>query len=287
MDLVVKHDNKLQKQLSFRDGPIYIGRQLGSQVFLPDKAVSRQHAVIYTTTDGKWILEDLDSANKTYLNGKAVHKSQLQDGDVFKITNFSVEVRLRDSSSMPAPINMDDTLINSSSELHTIKRKITDTNGPAFRLSPKDIKAYSEIMQLIPQAGSREKLIEILVSNLRRQLLAFRIWIGFKKPESETFDTYKGHCSTGQKLELNQLYLKSHINSAMQKKQFILIPKFKPEKKETTNIRSVLIAPILDKNQCYGVIYIANSLDHQQYEITDLNYLTIVSLALGPILEKY
>ena len=75
MQLTVKRGDNLVNELRFSRGPIYIGRQIGSQIFLPDRAVSRQHTVLYTTTDGKWTVEDLDSANKTYLNNETVHKA--------------------------------------------------------------------------------------------------------------------------------------------------------------------------------------------------------------------
>jgi pSer/pThr/pTyr-binding forkhead associated (FHA) protein len=64
MRLFVSLGGSSVNELRFDRGPIYIGRQTGSQVFLPDAAVSRQHAVIYTTRDGSWIVEDLGSATK-------------------------------------------------------------------------------------------------------------------------------------------------------------------------------------------------------------------------------
>ena len=66
MRLVVKQGDRTVNELQFEKGPIYIGRHSNSQVFLPDKTVSRQHAVIYNTKDGQWVVEDLESANKTF-----------------------------------------------------------------------------------------------------------------------------------------------------------------------------------------------------------------------------
>ena len=77
MHLVVKQNNRTVNEFRFANGPVYIGRGANSQVFLPDRAVSRQHAVIFSTQNGKWMVEDLDSANKTYLNEKAVHTAAI------------------------------------------------------------------------------------------------------------------------------------------------------------------------------------------------------------------
>jgi pSer/pThr/pTyr-binding forkhead associated (FHA) protein len=49
---------------------------------LPDMAVSREHT-INNAKEGKWVVEDLDSTNKTYLNGEAIHKAPIKVSDVF------------------------------------------------------------------------------------------------------------------------------------------------------------------------------------------------------------
>jgi len=60
MRLVVRQSDGTINELQFTKGPVYIGRRPSSQVFLSDEAVSRQHAVIFNTEDGKWVVEDLD-----------------------------------------------------------------------------------------------------------------------------------------------------------------------------------------------------------------------------------
>ncbi|MGA2916154.1 MAG: FHA domain-containing protein [Sedimentisphaerales bacterium] len=94
MRLIVKKGDDLVSEFEFSSGPIYIGRQKDSQVLLPDKAVSRQHAVLYATTQGKWIVEDLDTANKTYLNNEEIHKAEVKNGDVLKISDFQIEIHI-------------------------------------------------------------------------------------------------------------------------------------------------------------------------------------------------
>ena len=45
MRLVIRRESSLINDLRFDHGPIYIGSHRKSQVFLPDRGVSRQHAV--------------------------------------------------------------------------------------------------------------------------------------------------------------------------------------------------------------------------------------------------
>ena len=91
MQISVRKDGVLLNESRFKKGPIYIGRQIGSQVFLLDRAVSRQHAVIYTDKNGAWVIEDLDSANKTFINRKAIHKCELKNDDNIRIADFSIK----------------------------------------------------------------------------------------------------------------------------------------------------------------------------------------------------
>ena len=62
MRLIMKRDGKTVKEFRFTKGPVYIGRHVHSQVFLPDREVSRQHAAIYATREGKWMVEDKKSS---------------------------------------------------------------------------------------------------------------------------------------------------------------------------------------------------------------------------------
>jgi len=104
---VVNNSDGSSKELRFTEGPINIGRHSDSQIFLSSKAVSRHHAVIFQTQDGKWMVEDLDSSNKTYLNDKAIHKAEIKTGDTIGITNFTIEVDFEDSLSENETMDID------------------------------------------------------------------------------------------------------------------------------------------------------------------------------------
>jgi DNA-binding NtrC family response regulator len=60
---------------------VRVGRALSHDIALTDPSVSRDHAVIETQY-GAWVLTDRDSRNGTRVNGVAVARRQLNDGDV-------------------------------------------------------------------------------------------------------------------------------------------------------------------------------------------------------------
>jgi diguanylate cyclase (GGDEF)-like protein len=61
-----------------------LGRHTSSDIVLADDGVSRRHARI--TRDGEgYLIEDLGSANGTFVQGKRVERHRLRDGDVFQV----------------------------------------------------------------------------------------------------------------------------------------------------------------------------------------------------------
>jgi pSer/pThr/pTyr-binding forkhead associated (FHA) protein len=107
--LVVKRKNKVVSEMTFDSTPIYLGRKPGLQIVLPDIAVSREHAMI-EAKEGKWTIEDLDSANKTYLNGQAIRKAAIKNGDVLSITEFSIKLNFEEVEDETPVSPSDDTV---------------------------------------------------------------------------------------------------------------------------------------------------------------------------------
>ncbi len=61
-----------------------LGRSGDIDIALADRLASRRHAMI-RHTDGQWLLEDLESRNGTWLDGRAVQAEPLHDGSVVRI----------------------------------------------------------------------------------------------------------------------------------------------------------------------------------------------------------
>jgi len=68
-----------------------IGRVSDNDIVIEDKSVSAHHAVILlaqSSDDGEeksYVIEDLGSTNKTYINNTAITNHKLIDGDIIKI----------------------------------------------------------------------------------------------------------------------------------------------------------------------------------------------------------
>jgi hypothetical protein len=62
------------------DGTLTLGRQADCEICIPLGEISRKHARLKPTVDGV-LVEDLDSANGTSINGKRIRNGVLQTGD--------------------------------------------------------------------------------------------------------------------------------------------------------------------------------------------------------------
>jgi pSer/pThr/pTyr-binding forkhead associated (FHA) protein len=317
MRLVVKQDNHTVSELRFDKGPVYIGRHADSQVLLPDRAVSRQHAVIFSTNNGKWIVEDLDSANKTYLNDEAIHKAEIETGDSLRIVDFTIEVDLESEAavseveadttvgrleadtvvgkveSAPAagkPIGSEDTattasLISRGEQI--IIRKVGAEKAPPIRFAAERAVDFLQATEAISKADSLDKVLLALLDIIAKQFNPRHIWCALREQPGGPMTCHAGKERNGQAVELSELDLNEKVTEAIEKDEFLLFlfsRDLSVEKKE--QIRSVLIAPVKNRTGCYGVLYADNTFRDDHYNLGDLDYLMLLGIHTATILEK-
>ncbi|HVB88468.1 MAG TPA: FHA domain-containing protein [Candidatus Dormibacteraeota bacterium] len=80
------------------DRPISIGRAKSSNLILDDASVSRQHAVVRTTMDGRWQIIDRSSANGVKINGLVVKEAVLNPNDEVVVGEYRLRF-FEDSSA--------------------------------------------------------------------------------------------------------------------------------------------------------------------------------------------
>lgn len=78
-DNVVIHRFELERKTT------RIGRLPENEVCIDSLEVSGHHAVIHRKDDDGYVIEDLGSTNKTFINEQPVERVALRDGDVLRI----------------------------------------------------------------------------------------------------------------------------------------------------------------------------------------------------------
>jgi hypothetical protein len=288
MKLYVSLSGSSVNELTFDRGPIYVGRQKGSQVFLPDPAVSRQHAVFYTTKDGTWIVEDLGSANKTFLNRVAIHKAEIKTGDVIQIADFEIRIQLDEEANSDVRYNeKDDTLVGTQirKELHTVERNLDAADAPPIRFPAKRIRQMAEVMDQICHERSVSKLHKILEEILLRQFAGLHVWIALRREPNGPMEVEGGRKITTETVQRVDLAVPSSLEEALEKHKYLLIHQL-PRPILNRGIRSVLIAPVMYQKDCFGIFYLENSTEHSHYSLMDLDYLIVLSLYTGILIQR-
>lgn len=285
MRLLVTRDGSPISHLQFKRGPIYIGRQLGSQVFLPDRSVSRQHAVIYNGKDGTWVVEDMDSSNKTFLRETAIHKSDLRDGDIIRIGQFTIEFNMYYEESNAQSIHLDDTLMPSAVDIHTVVRQHSKADSPVIKLPAKRAIDFAQATRMICTAGNLTLLHSHLLDILLRQFSAMNTWVALRNKAGDAMQRQGGRKITTELVTLTDLPAQQAISDAMSKKKYVLIPKL-PKQMTNGKVRSAVIAPIIRDNDNYGILYADNSVKNESYNTADLDYLMFIAIHTAAVLEQ-
>ena len=293
MLLVVKQDDAVINQYRFNEGPVYIGRHQDSNIFLPDRMVSRHHAAVSTTEQGDWVLEDLDSANKTYLNGEPIYRATIKTGDVIRIAEFTIEVDLEDNIEEETavgleekPIEMDDTLVTGSAETQIIVRKPDSEHAPAIRLPAKRANDFVRATEQICRTTGLEEIVRTLLYIARIQFSAFHTWCALRNQPEGPMTCHAGKKRDGQSISITDIGLEERINEAVEKKQFMLLPRL-PAQRGAERIQSAMIAPIMGETGCFGVLYVDNAMDHEHYSMSDLDYLMLLAIHTAAIVENF
>ena len=289
MRLVARQGERTINEFHFDKGPVYIGRHSNSQVFLPDKTVSRQHAVIYNTKDGQWVVEDLDSANKTYLNEVEIHKSEIKSGDIIRISDFNIEVSFESGPSQDPgeTVELEETPASLITGPQIIIRKLGAEKAPAIRFQAERATDFLYAIEELRKADKLDKALLILLEVVSKQFKTYQVWGAMRAQPAGPMTSHAGRNRSGMSVEQPELEFSDKIGEAIDKKQFMLFifPRDLSQQKET-QIRSVVIAPLLTPAGCFGVIYANDTFRDDHYNLGDLDYLMLLGLHAASVINK-
>jgi hypothetical protein len=233
------------------------------------------------------MVEDLDSANKTYLNDQAIHKVVIKTGDCLRITDYTIEINLKDGDEAEKPIHLEDTLAEPSGGLQFIERRLDTADAPPIRLPPQRGMDLLRANEKISQAGNPDELLLALLDITSKQLGTYHNWCALRSEPTGPMTYHAGRTREGQTLELSNIKLNEKINEAIEKSHFLLFIFSKDmSKDEKGQIRSVVIAPIVGPAGCFGVLYANNTFRDDHYNLSDLDYLMLLGMHVAAAVQK-
>ena len=93
--IILKFKSTVLKELKINQDEIIIGRDSGNDIQIDNIAVSREHARIIRGPN-YYLIEDLNSSNGTFVNGKIINKKFLKAEDEILIGKHSLQIVLED-----------------------------------------------------------------------------------------------------------------------------------------------------------------------------------------------
>lgn len=102
---ILKLKNKVLKELKIDQNEIIIGRDATSDIQIDNIAVSREHAMIIKGPN-YYFIEDMQSKNGTFVNGKKINKKFLKIDDEILIGKHSLQIILEEDPALKKKKNV-------------------------------------------------------------------------------------------------------------------------------------------------------------------------------------
>ncbi len=99
--MIVSLDGVVIKEVQLSKDRTSLGRRPYNDIVIDNLAVSGEHAVLQMSGNEVYV-EDLNSTNGTYVNGKTVKKQLLQNGDFVEIGKYRIQYASEASAAEPA-----------------------------------------------------------------------------------------------------------------------------------------------------------------------------------------
>jgi predicted component of type VI protein secretion system len=98
--LMIKFEAAFMKEVKLEQPSYTLGRKPDNDIVLDNPAVSGHHCKFYES-GGTWFVEDLNSTNGTFVNGKKVFKAGLKHGDSIGLVKYTI-IYAGDEAPAPA-----------------------------------------------------------------------------------------------------------------------------------------------------------------------------------------
>lgn len=285
--------------------PLTIGRDLENKISLDHTAVSRFHCLISTEKDTYYV-EDLDSTNGTYLNGRRVKKENLSPGDELIIANVGIVVEASPSSiyESHAPLKVNVSIdIKSSKDSSLTLTNPTENMGVTSFLSgfssDEDSKSYNAL-QILYKADyafrdieDLKQLMENLLDLIMENIPASRGYIFLIQRDTGNLVPYVRRPSEATGADTEVVVSHTILQTAVrQKSSFIsndaLVDErfFHSGSAVQASVTSAMCVPLINRGQVLGIVYLDSTNNANPFTREDLALFSAVALKAGIAIDN-
>ncbi len=274
------------------DGENLVGRQRCT-VRLADETVSRRHARL-VPQNGGWLLEDLGSANGTYLNGvKVARPMPVNRGDQIRCGTTLMVF----GGGQPAEPNVDldenGSLVDAAI-VATIPSNEDSVIIPTPEAGAEAIGNIRVLYELIADVGSIFNIPLLLQKTLDKVFDVFRADRAYIMRIDENGKLRLAASRISEKIGDEQVPIsRTIINDVVEKQVGVLCSNAMSDSRFASGksvhdfgIRSAICAPINGRDKILGVIHIDCSVSEHAYSTEQLRLLTAIGYQTGLAIEN-
>ncbi len=261
-----------------------LGRQMDCDVCLSAKAVSRQHAQILNQ-EGKFFVEDLESSNGTFLNGKRLTEKEpyaITEQDSLQLGPYVFALR-PEPTLTPTEENL---VIRESVSAISLDSSVYG-QAPAQKL-----QCVLEISQSLARTLELEPLLDKLLEQMMRLFpQADRCMVLLSEGDNLIV---RGQRCRHQVDESSYPYSRTVVHKALAEGVGILSEDVKEDERfvssatlTSMNLRSLICVPLITQDQKrLGVIQVDRFRQGTPFRSDDLHLLTTISLQVAIALDN-
>lgn len=284
--------------------PLSIGRDPNNLIRLEHNAISRFHCVI-SASGGEYIIEDLESTNGTYLNGRRITKGKLSPGDELIIANVGIVIEAKRAviQRRDAPLDMsvsidlrpkDDNKLTLSSPaegfgVDELLAGLKDGDGSkAYRALEALYEADRAFRDIEEFKGLLANLLELTM----KFVPATRGYIFLVQRDTGNLVPYvrrpDGNAAGDGEIVVSQTILQTAVRerSSIISSDALVDERFLESRSIVqTEVRSAMCAPLINRGKVLGIVYV-DSPKQNAFERDDLAIFSAMSLKAGVAIDN-
>ncbi len=282
-----------QREFMLRPGDV-VGRSSQCEVVIPGPLVSRRHARV-SAKGAFWSIEDLDSGNGTFVNGRNVRSARLHDGDWVRVGDHQLTFVLDDDYVPPEQsVLLDDSM---GTVVETVDASAPPAGEPGAtpQIVAQRLRNQLQVIREVAEEACGALSIDTLVERVLSLLL--RVY-----PQADHAHAILRGCGEeGRDLTRSLARRKGGrpsglsrtlLEMATRQRKAVLADTASEERLQMAqslvdgNVRLVMCSPLMVRDSVLGALQVDTTRTDQRFEHGDLELLAAVAGQLAVAAEN-
>jgi serine phosphatase RsbU (regulator of sigma subunit)/pSer/pThr/pTyr-binding forkhead associated (FHA) protein len=257
-------------------GETRVGRSSDLEVSLPDRSVSRMHALLRRDGD-TLIVEDTGSRNGTTVNGTRLKGPQrLQANDQVAFGNVALSLQVDDQPVQPA--FREDVQLDSTFRLNWLELRAVPESRDAVDLS----QVLMDMGEFLVRHQPEEEIFQTCLDMVEKVVPFQRACLLLLDNQGQP--VLRAARSKGESQNLQLALSQTMVQTVIQERASLLVNDAQADQRFQQQasvilgkIRSALVAPLFDNTRVIGVIYVDSTEYTQPYNKDHLRHLALLA----------